>query len=131
IALAWLIFHTGQKHADYGWDSPTSTFQQIEQGNRGSSLSFYNFGFADEKDREAALQKWKQWLEGNELPPAPERELQPVKFTGFVNAVVMQAQQMVDDAELAHLPGLELADRLHVQALLRAAESIERGRNVD
>jgi hypothetical protein len=56
VALAALVFASGQSLADYGFP-----YFQLVVGIRPSDTSPSCMGFASAADREAALKKWQQW----------------------------------------------------------------------
>ena len=57
VALAAMVYVTGQKLDDYGMDEVQSVPFML--------FDVRTLGFADPKAREAALKKWRAWVDAN------------------------------------------------------------------
>ena len=75
VALAWLIHFTGQSHAEYGQPSAKSMFDRLERSTMSYSVHPSYFYFNSSQARDAAFEKWNQWIQKNPLPG----ETKPIK----------------------------------------------------
>lgn len=69
VALAWLVHLTGQKHADYQFPQAAEVFAQLE---RSAYVQTQNLGFDNGRQRKAAFDRWRAYVEKNPLPEPPK-----------------------------------------------------------
>ncbi|MEE2684943.1 MAG: PQQ-binding-like beta-propeller repeat protein [Planctomycetota bacterium] len=70
VALAWLIFLTGQDHTGYGMLQARNTFQRIRQSPT-STVSVSLMGYDKPERRTEAMAKWHQYVAEHPLPDPP------------------------------------------------------------
>ena len=139
VALAWLLELTGQDHAQYNMPEAKQWFDNLHRFPQ-QSFNFFNMGFKDPKQRDAALKKWEAWVKANPLPSPPQKPpakpappiptpapqagggAAPVGMVPAKNAA--SAVKEKDRGDPIVLCGLPLADRLQVQQLARARKLI-------
>jgi hypothetical protein len=69
FALRWLVELTGQDHADYGRPEAKREFEMV--GLNPYQWNFYVLRFENDREREAALQKWADYVAAHPLPDLP------------------------------------------------------------
>jgi outer membrane protein assembly factor BamB/tetratricopeptide (TPR) repeat protein len=139
VALAWLLELTGQDQAQYDMPEAKQWFDQLHRFPQ-QSFNFFNMGFKDPKQRDAALKKWEAWVKTNPLPAPPQKPpakpappiSNPAPPVGGGAAPVGLAPAKLavgavkdkDRSDPVVLCGLPLAERFQVQQLARARKLI-------
>jgi outer membrane protein assembly factor BamB len=131
VALAWLLYLTGEDFAEYGMPQAKGQFEQMQRILPQPFMNFANLGYQDPNERDKALAKWKSRVAQKPLPPLPPgRAPVEIQVTPFPLAVAAARPAV----RAARLPGgkeepappasmkLERADRQQVQALAQARE---------
>ncbi len=147
IALAWLVHVTGQDHDKYGFESRAKKeFEKVKK-QPTTYINTYYLTFTDADKRNAALKKWKEYVEKNPLPELPTKKpekteqkpdeaaakkpakaaaaqpafalpLNPIIGWGIGGGVVMAQAKKETVEENAEDLGPERADRIQVQKLV-------------
>jgi len=149
VALAWLVYLTGQEHAAYGMEQAKNDFENLRK-NPKYMPNFPNLGFGQESARDEALKKWRAYVAENPLPkapaeppraepkPAPPQAAAPAAPGAAVAGppaiaraalapMPVAAQNAAEPENAARGAKLQMADRLQVQALTLARQLCQRG----
>ncbi|QDU97957.1 outer membrane protein assembly factor BamB family protein [Lignipirellula cremea] len=126
VALAWIVYLTGQTHADYHLPQAKAAFDRFKQ-NPQSSVSVGNLGFESKEDRDKAFEKLRTYLADHPLPENEEKiadiraKAKAGKFSSQVNAAAFQPNIFFGPARTLDDDGDEnqigIADRQFIRQL--------------
>jgi outer membrane protein assembly factor BamB len=134
VALAWLVFATGQDANAYGL-SKAARYKDMIKKYPTQAFSFGNFAYDKPDSREKALAKWNAWLKDHALPTPPRTQPQKIERLPDAPPDEVAANLNPENTKPGHTEiqplQLDMADRLQVRDLIRARKLIEQGTFVE
>lgn len=133
VALAWLIYLTDQDHEAYGMPDAKREFENVKR-NQHFMPNYPMLGFADQAQRDAALEKWAQYVKSHPLPEVPEdihAEMdKPLQIRPEQPMGINMARRHAD-VQMFQGISADFADRDDMRKLRRARELCEKGMFAD
>jgi outer membrane protein assembly factor BamB len=97
VALAWLIYVTGQKQEDYHRPNAKTIFDRMKEFPQYAS-NIHSLYFDSDEDRAKALEKWNQWAKEHPVK-AEEQEQKPAD-----DDKAARADEPADEKQAAQQP---------------------------
>ncbi|MGD0900793.1 MAG: PQQ-binding-like beta-propeller repeat protein, partial [Thermoguttaceae bacterium] len=131
VALAWLVYLTGEDFGLYGMSQAKNEFDQFMKSPQQLWFNFTNLGYEDPKVRDAAMTRWKSRVAQQPLDRLPEgpppAQIEVINAQGMpmaARAMAAGPKQPVAGKAAPAPDGVKSrqADRRQVQALAMARD---------